>query len=158
MRKLIYCLIIFSLAVVSSAGEPEPEAPPQKDRCPVCGMFVSMFADWNAKVEFADSTHAIFDGPKCMFKYYLDIKKYSPAKNREDIKAVLVKDYYSEADIDARKASYVIWSDVYGPMGHEPIPFEKEPDAKKFLKDHKGRKILRFGDISLRLIKSLDNP
>ena len=29
---------------------------------------------------------------------------------------------------------------VYGPMGHEPIPFAKEADAKRFLQDHKGKK------------------
>ncbi len=47
---------------------------------------------------------------------------------------------------------------MYGPMGHEPIPFEKEDDAKKFLKEHKGKKILRFQDITLKLLWSLDNP
>jgi nitrous oxide reductase accessory protein NosL len=52
----------------------------------------------------------------------------------------------------------VIWSDVYGPMGHEPIPFEKEADAKKFLREHKGKDILMFKDISTYMITSLDNP
>jgi nitrous oxide reductase accessory protein NosL len=42
--------------------------------------------------------------------------------------------------------------------GHEPIPFEEENDAKKFLKERKGKKILRIMDISLKLIMSLDNP
>ncbi len=72
--------------------------------------------------------------------------------------AVVVKDYYTQISIDALKAFYVIWSDVYGPMGHEPIPFEKEVDAKRFLEDHKGRKILRFKDITQKVILSLDNP
>jgi nitrous oxide reductase accessory protein NosL len=43
-------------------------------------------------------------------------------------------------------------------MGHEPIPFGKEADAKKFLKEHKGKKILRFKNINANLILSLDNP
>jgi len=46
---------------------------------------------------------------------------------------------------DALKALFVIWSDVYVPMGHEPIPFEKETYAKEFLKEHKGRKSLDSG-------------
>ncbi len=121
-------------------------------------MFVSMFADWNARIEFKDSTYATFDGAKCMFKYYLNIKKYHPSKNKNDVTAISVKDYYSKTSIDALQAFFVIWSDVYGPMGHEPIPFEKEADAKKFLKEHKGKKILRFKDINSNLIKSLDNP
>lgn len=117
-----------------------------------------MFADWNATIEFADSTRVIFDGPKDMFKYYLNIKKYNPAKSRTDIAGIYVKDYYFGASVDALKAFFVIWSDIYGPMGHEPIPFEREADAKEFLKDHKGRKILRFRDINQKLIFQLDNP
>jgi copper chaperone NosL len=74
------------------------------------------------------------------------------------VAAVVVKDYYTQISIDALKAFYVIWSDMYGPMGHEPIPFEKEADAKRFMEDHKGRKILRFKDITPKVILSLDNP
>jgi copper chaperone NosL len=121
-------------------------------------MFVSMFPDWNARIEFKEATYATFDGAKCMFKYYLNMKKYNPAKNKEDMIVLSVKDYSSKTSTDALRAFFVIWSDVYGPMGHEPIPFEKEADAKMFLKEHKGKKILRFKDINPHLIKSLDNP
>jgi copper chaperone NosL len=93
-----------------------------------------------------------------MFKYYLDMKKYNPQKNRNDIRAVSVKDYYSKESVNALPAFYVIWSDLYGPMGHEPIPFEEQAGAKKFLKEHKGKKIVRFKDVTLKLITSLDNP
>ena len=121
-------------------------------------MFVSMFPEWNATVQFKDATHATFDGAKCMFKYHLNMKKYNPSKDKNDVTAVSVMDYDSKASIDARQAFFVIWSDVYGPMGHEPIPFEKEVDAKRFLKEHRGKKILRFEDITSKLIVSLDNP
>lgn len=121
-------------------------------------MFVEMFADWNAKIEFKDSTTATFDGSKCMFKYFLEIKKYDPSKSMDDIAAVSVNDYYEKTPSDALRAYYVIWSDVYGPMGHEPIPFAKEADAKKFLKEHKGKRIVRFKDVDMKLITSLDNP
>jgi len=43
-------------------------------------------------------------------------------------------------------------------MGHEPIPFQKEEDAKTFLKEHKGKRILRFQDIHTKVITALDNP
>ena len=158
MRNVIFCLSILCLVAVSFAAGSQDPTPPQKEKCPVCGMFVSMFADWNARIEFKDSTDAIFDGTKCMFKYYLNIKKYNPTKNKEDITVISVKDYDSQTSIDALRAFFVIWSDVYGPMGHEPIPFEKEADAKKFLKEHKGKKILRFKDVNPKVIFSLDNP
>ena len=117
-----------------------------------------MFAEWNATIKFKDGTAASFDGAKDMFKYYLDIKKYNPSKTKTDMAAISVKDYYSKTSIDALQAFYVIWSDVYGPMGHEPIPFEKQVDAKKFLKGHKGKKIVRFKEVTPKLITSLDNP
>jgi copper chaperone NosL len=158
MRKGLFFLIVFCLAAVSVAVEPKNSAPPQREKCPVCGMFVSLFLDWNARIEFKDSSHATFDGAKCMSKYYLNIEKYNPQKSNNDVTEISVKDYYSKASIDALQAFYVIWSDVYGPMGHEPIPFEKEVDARKFLKEHKGKKILRFKEINSNLIRSLDNP
>jgi len=158
MRKGMPFLIIFFLVAVSFAAEPTGSTPAQKDKCPVCRMFVSMFPDWNARIEFKDSTYATFDGAKCMFKYYLDIKKYNPPKNEKDVTGISLKDYYSKTSIDGLQAFFVIWSDVYGPMGHEPIPFEKEADAKKFLKEHKGKKLLRFKDITTKVIQSLDNP
>jgi len=43
-------------------------------------------------------------------------------------------------------------------MGHEPFSFKKEEDAKKFLREHKGKTIFRLKDITPNLIKSLDNP
>ncbi len=157
MGTPIVIFLIFSLAAVAGGAEPE-NSPEARTKCPVCGMFVHMFADWNARIEFNDSTYAVFDGSKDMFKYYLDVEKYNPSKKKEDVRGISVKDYYSKESMNARKAFYVVWSDIYGPMGHEPIPFEKEKDAKKFLKEHKGKRILRFKDIDPKLIKSLDNP
>jgi nitrous oxide reductase accessory protein NosL len=58
--------------------------------------------------------------------------------------------------IDGLKADYVMGSDVYGPMGRELIPFAKSDDAKEFMKDHKGRTILKFNDIRVETLKGLD--
>jgi copper chaperone NosL len=157
-KRMMAGLVVFGLAVFSYTGAQEKPPALQKEKCPVCGMSVSMFVDWNAEIRFADSTRAIFDGAKDMFKYYLDLGKYNPTKSKHQVRAILVKDYFSRNSVDALKAFYVIWGDVYGPMGHEPIPFEKEADAKKFLKEHKGKKILRFKEIGLKVIHGLDNP
>ena len=156
MRKGMPFLIIFFLVAVSFAAGPKDPTPSPKDKCPVCGMFVSMYADWNARIEFKDITQAFFDGAKCMFKYYLNIKKYNPPKDKKDVTVISVKDYYSKTSIDALQAFFVIWSDVYGPMGRELIPFEKEGDAKEFMKDHKGKSLLSFKEVTSDLIKQLD--
>jgi nitrous oxide reductase accessory protein NosL len=67
-----------------------------------------------------------------------------------------VTDYYTLALIDGFRAYYVLGSDVCGPMGRELVPFEKEADAREFLKDHKGQSIKRFKDITYEIIKGLD--
>ena len=41
-------------------------------------------------------------------------------------------------------------------MGHELIPLETRAEAEEFLADHRGRRILRFGDVTLELLKGLD--
>jgi copper chaperone NosL len=158
MMSALHCLIVLCLVAVSFAGEPAGPSSSPKEKCSVCGMFISPFVDWNARIEFDDSAKAVMCGPKGMFKYYLDMMKYNPSMSRKKVTAIYVKDYYTKTSIEARKAFFVIWSDVYGPMGHEPIPFEKRADAKRLLEEHNGRKILRFRDITPKVILSLDNP
>jgi copper chaperone NosL len=151
------CLLVFLLPSFSlgaaERGTPKPTA---KDKCPVCGMFVSKYPYWTTAVRFRDGSHVYFDGTKDMFKYLHDPKKYGPARKPEEIQAVMVMDYYRLSWIDARKAWYVLGSDVYGPMGKELIPLEKEADAQEFLRDHKGVRIIRFSDVAMEVIKTLD--
>jgi copper chaperone NosL len=142
----------FSLGA-AERGAPKPTA---GDKCPVCGMFVSKYPDWTTAILFKDGSHVFLDGAKDMFKYLLDSKRYDPAKKTEDIQAVMVMDYYRLSWIDARRAWYVLGSDVFGPMGRELIPLEKEADAMEFMSDHKGKKIIRFSDVTREVIKTLD--
>jgi copper chaperone NosL len=158
MRIFLSCVIVLCLLGAAAAEGPINREPGRKERCPVCGMSVEKYADWHGRIGFSDSTTAVFDGPKCTFKYILGMKQSNAPHARADVVSITMKDYYSKAAIDARKAYFVIWGDVYGPMGHEPIPFEKEEDAKRFLKEHKGTDILRFDAINSTLITSLDNP
>ncbi|BCS55332.1 nitrous oxide reductase accessory protein NosL [Geobacter sp. SVR] len=146
---------ILALSTVCTALA-APLVPSARDKCPVCGMFVAKFPDWTASVTFNDATVLFFDGAKDFFTYYHDIGKYTPARSRATIASVTVKDYYALRPVDARQAFYVMGSDVYGPMGKELVPFEKQADAQAFLKDHGGRKILRFGEITPALLKTLE--
>lgn len=140
----------------SEAAERGAPKPTVKDKCPVCGMFVAKYPDWLTAIHFRDGSHAFFDGAKDMFKYLHDPKKYDPARKPADIEAIMVMDYYGLAWIDARKAWYVLGSDVYGPMGRELISLEKEADAKEFMKDHSGLRIIRFSEATKEVIRTLD--
>ncbi|MCX5880556.1 MAG: nitrous oxide reductase accessory protein NosL [Deltaproteobacteria bacterium] len=150
---LIAVLLTCSLSL---AEEPKPLKATKADKCPVCGMFVAKYPDFLSQVIFRDGSYALFDGAKDMFKYYFNLKKYNPSKELSDIAVIYVTDYYSMNPIDGRKAYYVVESNVFGPMGKELIPFEKEPEAKEFLADHAGKKLVRFDGVAPDLIKGLD--
>jgi len=152
---LFFILAFLSVSVVS-AGDKKPSTPSTKDKCPVCGMFVAKYPDWISQVVFKDGTVFFFDGAKDMFKFYFNLKQYSPKRSIDDISTIYVSDYYSLNPIDGFTAMYVIGSDTYGPMGRELIPFGKNQEAMEFKRDHKGKEILRFQDITPVVIKGLD--
>jgi nitrous oxide reductase accessory protein NosL len=130
--------------------------PGDRDTCPVCGMFVARYPEWVATVVYLDGHAHHFDGAKDLFKYLLDLGRWAPGHRAEDVATIAVTDYYVVQRIDARSAWYVIGSDMLGPMGHELIPHATEAEAQEFLRDHKGRRVLRFGDVTLGLLRGLD--
>ncbi len=155
--KLVLTLTLtLTLLSPSRAEEPQPVKPSPSDKCPVCGMFVAKYPDWVAQVIFKDGARVFFDGAKDMFKYLLEMKKYNPGKKPDEIVKIWATDYYDLAPIDGREAFYVSGSDVYGPMGRELIPFKKEPDARGFMKDHKGLALLKFREVTAEVLKGLD--
>ena len=156
-RILILILFaqLFILAPVLYANGTATEIVPPQTRCPVCGMFVAKYPNWVTQIHYEDSGKTkFFDGVKDMMVLYFDPERYM-APPREAIKNIYVKDYYSLSWLSAQDAFYVVGSDVYGPMGHELIPFASKEAAESFLKDHHGRKILTFGEITSELIDSL---
>lgn len=138
------------------SGERKPVKPSPKDKCPVCGMFVAKYPDFLAEILFKDGSYAVFDGAKDMLKYYFNLTKYNPSKKQSEIDSIYVTDYYNLTFIDGYDAYYVFGSDIYGPMGKEFIPLQKEGDAKEFMKDHKGKSLLRFREITPEMVRSLD--
>lgn len=152
----IALLILFLAAPFVISGDRKPAKPSPKDKCPVCGMFVAKYPDFLAEILFKDGSYSVFDGAKDMFKYYFNLKKYNPTKKLSDIDSIYVTDYYSLNFVDGFQASYATGSNVYGPMGKELIPFEKEADAKVFMSDHSGKSLLKFKGVTVDLIKELD--
>lgn len=120
----------------------------KEDKCPVCGMYLYHNPKWIARIKYPKGETYNFDGTKCMFKFYFN--------NEKGITDILVQDYYTLKTIDARKAYFVVGSDVYGPMGNELIPFSDEKSAKTFSLEHRGKKVLPFNKITEYMVRSLD--
>ncbi len=128
----------------------------KKDRCPVCGMFVHSYKKWITQIQFKDGSLHSFDGMKCMCRHYIDPEKYDAIHRKQDIRLILVRDYYTLKFIRHDTAFYVVGSNVFGPMGHELIPFGSRKNAETFLEDHNGIKILQFHEINTELLDKLD--
>ena len=147
-RAVICILLAFASLALGSAAKDSPSVDPGPDsRCAVCGMFVIKYPNWIAQVEYPDGSVFFFDGPKDMFRFLLDVRKYRPQSNPVEPDGIFVTDYYRTKRIDGRTAFYVAGSDVNGPMGKELVPLDTEEAAAEFKSDHRAERILRFGEI-----------
>ncbi len=126
---------------------------PKDAKCPVCGMFVAKYPKWSAMMQH-DGKVYYFDGVKDMMKYYIFDGDFP--FDRTHISKMMVSDYYTIEAIPAKEAFYVLDADVFGPMGHELIPFKNEKSAKTFLEEHHGKKIVRFNEITGKMLMRLD--
>jgi len=132
----------------SYGADVKPASVKKDDKCRVCGMFVAKYPAWVSQIVFSDGTYAFFDGPKDMFRYYFNLAKYNPSKKQSDIAAMFVTEYYSAKPMDAKAVLFVQGSDVTGPMGPELVPIASPATAGEFMKDHKGKKALKFGEVT----------
>ena len=158
-QKLILYICCAALPVFAVCGDLHAQQSPGEvlpdTRCSVCGMFVAKYPNWLARINYDDQEQVLFfDGVKDMMVFYFTPEKFNgPA--RKKIKEIMVKDYYSLQWLSAEDAFFVIGSDIYGPMGHELIPFATREAAENFMKDHHGKEILTFGRITPDLIDSM---
>ena len=158
LSKHLFAILLFVLyaATAAAQGDVAIPKPGAKDLCPVCGMLVSKYPNWVAVALYRDGHAHFFDGAKDMFKYLHELEKYAPGHHKEDLAGLYVTEFYGLTKIDARKAYYVIGSDVLSPMGHELVPLETRADAEEFLKDHKGRGIFTFDQVTPELVAKVD--
>lgn len=151
----LFAALLFAAGTTLALAQAVPKPGP-KDLCPVCGMLVAKYPNWAASIAYKDGHTHHFDGAKDLLKFWLEPAKYAAGHKREDMASLVVTDFYNLEKIDARQAWYVVGSDVLGPMGHELVPLATKADAEDFLKDHKGRRILRFGEVTAESLDQLD--
>ncbi len=120
----------------------------KEDKCPVCGMYLHYYPNWVARIGYSEKEVYSFDGIKDMLKFYFN--------NEKGIKYVWVQDYYTLQTLDAKKAFYVIGSDVLGPMGNELIAFATLKSAKNFSLEHKGKQVVPFSALTEKMVRSIE--
>ncbi len=150
----LFFLVAIPFLLISTAAAAPLEKVNSDARCPVCGMFVAKYDVWITQIRYDESIVFSFDGVKDMMAYYHNPAAYN-GQDQAKISEIWVKDYYSLKWLDARRAFFVIGSDVHGPMGHELIPFASKTAAESFLTDHHGRQILVFDELTFEIIEQL---
>lgn len=154
--RICTLFLLLAFASLSLAAEaPAPKAPAKGDKCPVCGMFVAKYPDWTAQIAWKDGTTSYCDGVKDLLVCLFDLDRYAPGRTRADVAAIYVTEYYAMTPVAAETAVYVAGSDVYGPMGAELIPFASRDDAEQFAKDHHGKRVLPFAELTPGLLQTL---
>ncbi len=155
LNKMFGWTVLLLLLACSGNLQAAPEEKIDHDeRCAICGMFVAKYENWIVQARLTDDKLMFFDGVKDMLVFYFNPQQYS-SMQQVDIKEIWVKDYYTLKWLDGREALYVIGSDVYGPMGKEFISFSSRESAENFLRDHQGKKILTFDEITDEIVQSM---
>lgn len=152
-KALLYYLYEKEHHSAEVAKNKAPIAIPEDAKCPVCGMFIYKYPKWAAHIVI-DGKSYYFDGVKDMMKFYIFDSDFP--YDRKKISLMEVNDYYTLQATAIKDAYFVYDSDVFGPMGRELIPFADEASAKTFMQDHHGKSILRFDEITDKIVMALD--
>lgn len=156
-KILLLALVLFLATFTNPAIAAEKHAPqiiPADMSCGVCGMYPAKFVKWQTQIIFSDGAMVPFDGAKDMFKYILNMAKYSQAHTSKDIAAIWVRDFNSGKWLDGKAVSYLVGSSEMGPMGKELIPFGNPTEALTFKKEKSGM-IMNYDDVTMADIKKL---
>lgn len=158
MKKLLLILAIgFSFSLFG--GEKLSEIVPTKEEKDIiCSLEPYKMPEFATQVEFKNGKKLTFSCLKCMMIFYYKNTNWEEfgAKSVEDIKYLKATDYKTHKTIDVSKGYFVYGSTLMGPKGDDLIPFEYEADAKEFMKDKSGKRIMTFADFKLKLFDYLN--
>ena len=143
-----------ALAGPAVQGMPAPREIGPKMSCGVCMMYPARFPKWQSEIIFADGAMVPFDGCKDLFKYLLDMGRYTSDHTAADVRAVWVKDFPSGEWLMAKNATFVVGSEMMGPMGKELIPFRDPNAAAAFQKEYGGT-VMAYDAVTLDTVKPL---
>jgi copper chaperone NosL len=125
-----------------------------REKCPVCGMFVARYPEWISQLHLDGGEVHFFDGMKDLLAYYFHPANFG-GRAEAQVKAIWTKDYYTLQWLEARQAYFVVGSSVHGPMGHEFLPLASREAADTFMRDHQGREILTFDQITAERVQAM---
>ncbi|QDF28182.1 nitrous oxide reductase accessory protein NosL [Halarcobacter anaerophilus] len=113
---------------------------------------------WVSKVITSESKEFYFLSPKSMFEFYFNPKKWpiTNVENRNNIKEIIVTDYFTLKPIRAREAYYVYGSNKVSLAGDDLPAFKLYSHAQEFAEKNNGKRIFKFNEVKKALIDLLN--
>ena len=146
----------FSLAAEAGKG-PIPGLTPlnkkgqmqigKRDRCPVCGMRVAEYQKFSTAIQLLDNTTYYFCSSGCMLRAWLHPDIFL-ASSKGKLKSTVVREYFTGVQIDGNDVSWVVGSDVIGPMGPAFVPVKGNKALDIFKKRHGGKIVFMLKELS----------
>ncbi len=160
MKKFSNLVLSFCLfsTIALSANEDYSLNFDKETRGLVRHMLIYKDPTWVAKIVTQDLKEFYFTSPKSLLEFYYNPHKWPNAKveTSEQLKDVIVTDYKTLKPIDARYAFYVYGSNKISSAGDDLPAFKNINDAKYFMKNNKGKRVLSFNQLSKGLIDLLN--
>ncbi|CUU80830.1 nitrous oxide reductase accessory protein NosL [Campylobacter hyointestinalis] len=151
MKKIIFFILCFGLALGANLKDSE-FFKDVNSTCPIKFIDVFSHPDWISVLEYKNGEKVLFSSVKPMFHYFY----VSSYKHISPLKKMYVTDFKTKKLIDASDAFYVFGSRIVSASGDDLIPFSSMEDAKEFMDKNSGHKILKFNEITKKLIDYLD--
>lgn len=153
MKKIFLGIILASSLLFSYEMDYD-----KNTSCLVRHVKVYKDPQWVSKVELKNGKKVFFSSPKSMFEFYFTPGKWFDVgvKSEDDFKDILVTDFATLKPVKAKGAFFIYGTNVTGPAGDDLIPFDSYAAAEKFSKEHNGKRILGFRDVSDALIRLIN--
>ena len=154
MRKIFLGIILASSLLFSFEMDYDKDT-----ACLVRHIKVYKDPKWVAKIELKNGKKVFFSSPKSMFEFYFRPGKWPEFNihSESDFKNIYVTDYETTQTIKAKGAFFVYGSDATSPAGDDLVPFDSYKTAEEFAKEHNGKRIFGFREVSRGLINWLND-
>jgi len=124
-----------------------------EDRCPVCGMDVSMNERYSGAVQLKDDRTFYTCGTGCLLRIWLMSDKLLGVQQSE-IRQLRVQEFFSGKVIRAEEVVFVAGSDFMGPMGRSVAPVSPD-QVESFKNRHGGTREFRLEALTPELWQAI---
>ncbi len=166
MKKLLLIFVVMSLFCF---GESYIDKPLKVEKvytldyeknatCLVRHFSISKDPKWAAKIVTKGGKSVYFSSPKSMFEFYHRPGKWFEVgvKSEKGFDQIVARDFITDKPIDAKSAFYVYGSSITSPAGDDLVVIGSKDAADKFAKEHNGKRVMKFDEVSDALIRLLN--